>query len=77
MRRQTGFLAYLIACAAGWIQRHEAEVIEYLKAENRTLRELVARKWTYLERRASWTPSQPANSLVRVSAGRARESGQQ
>jgi transposase InsO family protein len=39
MRRQTGFLAYLIACCAGWIQRQQAEAIEYLKAENRTLRE--------------------------------------
>jgi hypothetical protein len=38
MRRGTTFLRYLIACCTGWIQRQQAEAIEYLKAENRTLR---------------------------------------
>jgi hypothetical protein len=27
MRRSTGFLAYLIACCAGWIQRQQAEAL--------------------------------------------------
>ncbi len=108
MRRRGSFLAYLIACGAGWIQRQQAEAIEYLKAENRTLRErlggrrliftdaerrllarkaiavgrrrlleldpivtpdtllrwhreLVARKWTYLERRRPGRPRTKAD----------------
>ncbi len=116
MRRQTGFLAYFIACCAGWIQRQQAEAIEYLKAENRTLRErlggrrliftdaerrllarkaivvgrrglqdldpivtpgtllrwhreLVARKWTYIERRRPGRPrtrAEIAELIVRM-----------
>ncbi len=108
MGRRGSFLAYLIACYAGWIQRQQAEAIEYLKAENRTLRErlggrrliftnaerrllarkaiavgrrrlleldpivtpdtllrwhreLVARKWTYLERRRPGRPRTKAD----------------
>ncbi len=38
MRRRNSFLSYLIACCAGWIQRQQAEAIDYLKAENRMLR---------------------------------------
>lgn len=38
MARPAGFLSYLVACCAGWIQRHQAEAIEYLKVENRMLR---------------------------------------
>lgn len=38
MPRQTGFLAYLIACSAGWLQRRQTDAIEYLRAENRILR---------------------------------------
>ncbi len=103
MRRRNSFLSYLIACCAGWIQRQQAEAIDYLKAENRMLRgrlagrrllfsdaerrqlarkavavgwrglfeldpivtpdtllrwhrELVARKWTYVERRRPGRP---------------------
>jgi transposase InsO family protein len=39
MGRRGIFLPYLIACCAGWIQRQQAEAIEYLKAENQTLRD--------------------------------------
>jgi len=34
MGRQNSFLAYLIACCAGWLQRQQAEAIEHLKSEN-------------------------------------------
>lgn len=112
MQRKTGFLAYLIACYAGWIQRQQAEAIEYLKAENRALRgrlggrliftdaerrllarraiavgrrglqeldpivtpdtllrwhrELVARKWTYLERRRPGRPRTKADTAALI-----------
>jgi hypothetical protein len=42
MGRRGSFLTYLVACCADWIQRHQAEAIKYLKAENRTLRERLA-----------------------------------
>jgi transposase InsO family protein len=39
MGRPSGFLSYVVACCAGWwIQRQQADAIDYLKAENRMLR---------------------------------------
>jgi hypothetical protein len=32
-------LAFLLRLFAGWVHRHQLAVIEYLKAENRVLRE--------------------------------------
>ncbi len=34
----------LLLATAGWMNREQAEVVEYLKAENRILRELLGRK---------------------------------
>ena len=34
----SGFPSYMMTCFAGWIEREQAEAIEYLQAENRILR---------------------------------------
>jgi putative transposase len=39
MAVSTNLLQFLLMLAAGWLQRHQAAAIEYLKAENRLLRE--------------------------------------
>jgi hypothetical protein len=46
MRRQAGFLSYLVDCCAGWIQRRQAGAMEYLKAEDRVLRARLAGRLT-------------------------------
>jgi hypothetical protein len=47
-------LQFLVAILAGWINRHQQAVIEYLQAENRSLREHLGEKrirWTDAQRR--------------------------
>src|SRR5450755_3244107 len=44
MRVPATFLSFLIACCAGWLQRQQAETIEYLKSENRVLRHRLGRR---------------------------------
>ena len=39
MAASTNLLQFLLMLAAGWLQRQQAATIEYLKAENRVLRE--------------------------------------
>ena len=39
MAASTNLLQVLLMLAAGWLQRQQAATIEYLKAENRVLRE--------------------------------------
>ena len=39
MAASTSLLQFLLMLAAGWLQRQQAATIEYLKAENRLLRE--------------------------------------
>ena len=39
MAASTSLLQFLLMVAAGWLQRQQAATIEYLKAENRLLRE--------------------------------------
>ena len=36
---QIGSLHFIIALVAGWLQREQGAVLEYLKEENRVLRE--------------------------------------
>ena len=36
-----GALRFLILTAAGWVNRHQEDVIDYLREENRVLREHV------------------------------------
>jgi hypothetical protein len=43
---------FLVAIVAGWITRHQSAVIEYLRAENRALREQLG------GRRIRWTDAQ-------------------
>ena len=35
---------FLVVTLAGWIQRHQQDVIEYLREENRVLREQLGRR---------------------------------
>ena len=47
-------LQFLVAVVAGWINRHQQAVIEYLQAENQSLREQLGKKrirWTDAQRR--------------------------
>jgi hypothetical protein len=37
-------LAFVLLCVAGWINRNQREVIEYLQEEVRVLKELMAQK---------------------------------
>ena len=48
----TGPLRFLLLVLAGWANRHQLEVLEYLKEENRVLREQLG------ERRLRFTQSQ-------------------
>jgi hypothetical protein len=72
MAASTTLLQFLLMLVASWLQRQQAATIDYLKAENRMLRErlggrriiftdaerrqLVARKWTFVERRRPGRP---------------------
>jgi hypothetical protein len=42
MPASTTLLQFLLMLVAGWLHRQQAAVIEYLKAENRLLRERLA-----------------------------------
>jgi hypothetical protein len=62
MAASASLLQFLLLMLAGWLQRQQAAVIEYLKAENRMLRERLGGRriiFTDAERRqlaekASW-----------------------
>ena len=48
------YLQFLLFTFAGWVNRHQQAVIEYLQAENQALREQLCKKrirWTDAQRR--------------------------
>src|SRR5664279_1046736 len=48
------YLQFLLFTFAGWVNRHQQAVIEYLQAENQALREQLGNKrirWTDVQRR--------------------------
>jgi len=52
MAAAAGLLQFLLLMFVGWLQRQQATLIEYLKAENRMLRErLGERRIIFTERR--------------------------
>ena len=46
------YLQFLLFTFAGWVNRHQQAVIEYLQAENQALREQLGKK------RIRWTDAQ-------------------
>ena len=46
-------LQFLMLIFAGWVNRHQQDVIEYLEAENRFLLEQLGGVLNYYERRAA------------------------
>jgi len=59
------YLEFLLFVFAGWVNRHQQAVIEYLQAENQSLREQLGKK------RIRWTDVQrPAASLDISEPGR-------
>ena len=42
--QEAGLTAFLVLMLAGWVSRNQQEVIEYLQAENRVLREQLGGK---------------------------------
>jgi hypothetical protein len=73
MAVSTNLLQFLLMLAAGWLQRHQAAAIEYLKAENRLLRERVRSKnrdgpsggGVTIETQHSAEPGSPLNGAMR------------
>jgi hypothetical protein len=60
-------LQFLLILLAGWVNRHQEDVIEYLREENRVLRELHGKK------RLRFTDEQRRRLAVKGKAlGRAR-----
>ncbi len=58
-------LQFLLAAVAGWIHQQQRDVIDYLQAENRVLREQLG------SRRVRFSDDQ----RVRLAGGRSRRSG--
>ena len=49
----------LMMMLAGWINRHQQDMIEYLKAENKILREKLGKKTSAAQRRPATPTGRP------------------
>ena len=59
-------LQFLLLVFAGWVNRHQLAVIEYLQAENQSLREQLGKKrvrWTDAQRRRLGIHANPRCSV--------------
>ena len=53
------YFQFVLFTFAGWVNRHQQAVIEYLQAENQALREQLGKRrirWTDAQRRRCTTP---------------------
>ena len=63
MAASAGLLQFLLLMFAGWLQRQQATLIEYLKAENRMLRERLGKIGFEFGKRCK--PPPPGNATER------------
>ena len=62
------YLQVILFTLAGWVNRHQQAVIEYLQAENQSLREHLGKKrirWTDVQHRATLPTALMGSSSTR------------
>ena len=62
-------LSFLLVCFAGWMNRRQQAVIEYLQEEVRVLQEQLGKRPRFTEMRVTESPSERKSSRSSVGGG--------